>query len=317
MKNRYLVLGIGELLWDFLPGGARLGGAPANFAVMAGRLRDHAAILSRIGNDELGRRAVEQLNATPVDSVFLEVDPAHPTGRVTVDFSRGEPQYTIEEPAAWDSLAASDDWIRLAGRADALCFGTLAQRNAESRHTIQTLAATTSPACVRVLDVNLRAPFYSPDVLQESLELATVVKMNEDETPHVLELLELGAGAKKRSALRTRSQLLRAAAHTLLEEFPALRLAVITRGSHGSLLVAREQWHEHPGYRGPVADTVGAGDAFTAALVHYLLRGADLATLNEAGNRWGAWMASQSGAMPELPSAVLEATAAQIERKRE
>jgi fructokinase len=318
LKSRYLVLGIGELLWDFLPEGARLGGAPANFAVMSARLRDHAVILSRIGNDELGRQAVERLSATPVDAGFLELDPAHPTGRVTVSFSAGQPQYTIHEQAAWDFLELSDKWIRLAGRADAVCFGTLAQRSAASRRSIQTLIATTSSACLRVLDVNLRAPFFSAEVIQESLELATVVKMSEEEVLLVLNLLGLAPGKPAlRDGSRTENQPLLAAAWALLDEFPPLALVVITRGSRGSLLVKREEWNDHPGFQVPVADTVGAGDAFTAAIVHYLLQESGLATLNEAGNRWGSWMASQSGAMPELPEALLDATAAAIGRKPE
>jgi fructokinase len=323
-----LILGIGELLWDILPEGARLGGAPANFAVMAGRLGNHAAILGRIGRDALGLRAVESLNVDrlnpapvdtallqPVNTEFLQVDPAHPTGRVDVSFSQGEPKYTIHEPAAWDFLELSDEWVKLAERADAICFGTLAQRNTPSRQTIQTLAAETSSACVRVFDVNLRAPFYSTEIIEESLELATVLKMNEEETPLLLSLLGLPADAQPpQDGAQVGSGRLRASAQTLLAEFPHLTLVAITRGARGSLLVTRDEWHEHPGIPVQTADLVGAGDAFTAALVHYLLRGADLATLNQAGNRWGGWMASQTGAMPDLPESLRNAISADIER---
>jgi fructokinase len=313
LTRPFLILGVGELLWDILPQGAQLGGAPANFAVMASRLGNHAAILSRIGRDELGHRAVERLNATPVDASFLEVDPAHPTGSVTVNLASGEPQYTIHEPASWDFLELSDAWIRLAGRADAFCFGTLAQRSAEARQTIQTLAAKTRAACLRVFDVNLRSPFYSGEVIQESLELATILKMNEEEAPLVLGLLGLATGvAAAREASRNDAGPSLAAASVLLDEFPDLELVVVTRGGRGSLLVNRDEWSEHPGFPVQAADTVGAGDALTAAVVHYLLRGADLATLNEAGNRWGAWMASQSGAMPELPDPVRDEISAAI-----
>ncbi len=318
MKNRYLLLGVGELLWDFLPEGPRLGGAPANFAVMSARLRNHAVILSRMGYDDLGGQAMEKLHATPADTGFLQFDRKHSTGHTSVSFSSGQPQYTIHEQAAWDYLELSDDWIRLVEQADAICFGTLAQRNAVSRQTIQTLLARTSSTCLRVLDVNLRAPFYSAGVIRESLALATVLKMSEEEVLLVLSLLGLGAKETlAQSGLQADKRRLLTAAHALLEEFSGLALVVITRGSQGSLLVAREEWNEHPGFQVTVADAVGAGDAFTAGIVHYLLGGADLATLNEAGNRWGAWMASQSGAMPELPEALLDATAAQIERKVE
>jgi fructokinase len=294
----HLILGIGELLWDVLPSGARLGGAPANYTVMAGRLGSHAAVLSRIGRDELGRRAVEILDPLPADTEFLQVDPVHETGRVTVALQNGQPHYTIHEPAAWDFLELSDEWVSLAERADAICFGSLAQRSLESRQTIQTLAAQTQAGCVRVFDVNLRAPFYSSEVVQESLELATVMKMNDAEVPLVLGLLGLQAFDPQAPGA------LRAAAQRLLEEFPTLRMVAVTRGGAGSLLVSRDTWHEHPGIPVKVADTIGAGDAFTAAMIHYLLRGADLATLNEAGNHWGGWVASQSGAMPDLDDRV-------------
>ena len=305
MKEPHRILGLGELLWDVLPEGPRLGGAPANFTVMAGRLGNHAVLLSRIGRDDLGRMALNRLEPLPVDTSFVETDPTHETGRVTVYFDAGQPHYTIHQPAAWDFLELSDEWVRLAERADALCFGSLAQRSLESRQTIQTLAAQTSAKCIRVFDVNLRAPFYSGEVIQESLELATVMKMNDAEVPMVLGLLGLPAAMKP--------DLLRQGAERLLSEFPTLKMVAVTRGGQGSLLVTRDEWHEHPGIPVKVADTIGAGDAFTAALTHYLLRGADLYTLNEAGNRWGGWVASQSGAMPALPDEVRDGIVAAIE----
>jgi fructokinase len=305
----HLVLGIGELLWDLLPSGPVLGGAPANFTVMAGRLGSHAAILSRIGRDDLGRQAVDTLDPMPADTEYLQIDPAHETGRVTVKLKDGQPSYVIHQPAAWDFMELTDDWVKLAERADAICFGSLAQRSLESRQTIQTLAAQTQSHCVRVFDVNLRAPFYSSEVLQESLELATVMKLNDAEVPLVLGLLGLPA-AEPEDPMG-----LRVGAQRLLAEFPTLRMVAVTRGGAGSLLATSEGVHEHPGVEIKVADTIGAGDAFTAALTHYLLRGADLMTLNEAGNRWGAWMASQQGAMPLLPETVRERVRDAIEAR--
>ena len=294
----HLILGIGELLWDLLPEGPRLGGAPANFTVMAGRLGSHAAILSRIGRDDLGRKAVELLDPLPADTEFLQVDAVHETGRGTVVLKDGQPEFTFPEAIAWDFLELSDEWVRLAERADAICFGSLAQRSLESRQTIQTLAAQTQASCVRVFDVNLRAPFYSSEVVQESLELATVMKMNDTEVPLVLGLLGL------QPLDREDPEALRIGAGKLLDEFPTLKMVAVTRGGSGSLLVTREAWHEHPGIPVKVVDTVGAGDAFTAAMTTSLLRGADLATLNEAGNRWGSWVASQRGGMPPLDEGV-------------
>jgi fructokinase len=307
VKEPRLILGIGELLWDILPEGPCLGGAPANFTVMAGRLGNHAAILSCIGRDDLGRQAVDRLDPMPVDTSCLEIDPVHETGRVTVKFVDGEPQYTIHQPAAWDFLELSDEWVRLAERADAICFGSLAQRSLRSRQTIQTLAAQTPEKCIRIFDVNLREPFFSGEVIQESLELATVLKMNENELPQVLNLLGLATGEEPER------ERLRLGAERLLEEFPALETVAITKGGRGSLLVRRDEWNEHPGFPVKVVDQIGAGDAFTAAMTHYALRGADLTTLNEAGNRWGAWVASQSGAMPALTEVVRAGIATAIE----
>jgi fructokinase len=307
LKEPHLILGLGELLWDLLPSGPRLGGAPANFSVMAGRLGNHAAILSRIGRDDKGRTAMEVLDPLPVDASRLQVDAVHDTGRVTVEFDGAQPSYTIHEPAAWDFLELSDEWVQLAERADAVCFGSLAQRSRKSRQTIQTLVAETSSACVRVFDVNLRAPFYSSEVIEESLELATVLKLNDAEIRLVLALLGLPFGDGQEL------DRLRMDAERLLEAFPTLGMVAVTRGGHGSLLVKRGEWHEHLGIAIRAVDTIGAGDAFTAALTHYMLRGADLATLNEAGNRWGAGVASQAGAMPMLPDVVRAGIAAAIE----
>ncbi len=316
-----LILGIGELLWDLLPAKSAtntalaqqatpvgsLGGAPANFAVMAGRLGNHAVILSRIGRDDLGRQAVNILDPLPADTEYLQVDPAQQTGIVTVDFKDGQPHYVIHEPAAWDFLELTDDWVRLAERADAICFGSLAQRSLESRQTIQTLAAQASSKCVRVFDVNLRTPFYSSEVIQESLELATVMKMNDAEVPMVLGLLGLPANEPDDPSA------LRFGAERLLAEFPTLQMVAITCGGHGSLLVTPDAAHHHPGVAVKVADTIGAGDAFTAAITHYLMRGAPLPVLNEAGNRWGSWVASQAGAMPPLSDDVRASIESTIE----
>jgi fructokinase len=294
LKQPHLILGIGEVLWDLLPDGPRLGGAPANFAVMAARLGERAVLLSRIGQDELGRNAVERLKPLPVDASFLQVDEEHETGRVTVAFEGGEPHYTIHQPAAWNFLELTGRWLELAEKADALCFGSLAQCSLVSRQTIQALVERSPATCLRVFDVNLRRPFYSAEVMQRSLELATVLKMNDAEVPQVLSLL----------GLPVEEESLELVARRLLREFPSLRLVAVTRGGHGSRLISRTGSHAHPGIAVEVADTIGAGDAFTAAMTQALLRGANLAVVNEAGNRWGAWVASQAGAMPELTESV-------------
>jgi fructokinase len=296
------ILGIGELLWDVLPEGLQLGGAPANYTVMAGRLGNHASPVSRIGADSMSERALQVLLPMPVDCSLLQTDPERPTGWVTVEFREGQPSYTIHEPVAWDFMELTEAWQAAAAQADAVCFGSLGQRNPVSRATIQALVRGTRADCHRIFDVNLRAPFYSAELIRSSLQLATVMKMNDGEAPLVAELLGLPASAS-----------LRAGAEGVLSEFPNLRLIAITCGSSGSLLVSPSEFDSHPGIPTIVADTIGAGDAFTAALTHYLLRGAPLRVLNEAGNRWGSFIASRNGGMPEISDATIARIAREIE----
>lgn len=296
------ILGIGELLWDVLPEGLQLGGAPANYTVMAGRLGNHAVLLSRIGADSMSERALQVLLPMPVDCSLLQTDPKQPTGWVTVELREGQPSYTIHEPVAWDFMELTGAWLAAAAQADAICFGSLGQRNLVSRTTIQALVRATRPESQRIFDVNLRAPFYSAELVRSSLQLATVMKMNDGEAPLVAAMLGLPAPTS-----------LRAGAEALLREFPNLRLVAITCGGSGSLLVSPSGFDAHPGIPTIVADTIGAGDAFTAALTHYLLRGAPLRVLNEAGNRWGSFIASRNGAMPEIPEETIARIAREIE----
>ena len=300
------IVGIGELLWDMLPTGPQLGGAPANYSVMAARLGNQATILSRIGADALAGQTLEVLAGYPVDASHLQQDAEHPTGQVSVELADGQPSYVIHAPAAWDFLQATDAWTQVVRQCDAICFGSLAQRNVVSAATIARLLRSVGQQSARIFDVNLREPFYSAAVLQQSLTLASVVKMNDAEVPRVLELLQLPAAASS-------SDPFRAAAEALLEQYPALELVAITCGGEGSLLVSRQDWHRHPGVPTEVMDTIGAGDAFTAAMTHYLLRQAPLAVLNEAGNRWGSYLASQAGAMPPIPEETMEQIRREIE----
>lgn len=305
MADRKTVVGLGEMLWDMLPGGERLGGAPANFAVMAARLGERGVIASRLGRDKLGDRALDELDESPIDLSFVQRDPEQPTGSVGVEIIEAEPHYTIHKPVAWDFLGWTPEWRALAQSADAVCFGTLAQRSEVSRKTIRDFVAGTRQQCVRVFDVNLRPPYFSAELIAESLATATIFKLNETEVPRVLAML--GAVA---SPSYGEEELL-AAAHWLMGRYP-LRLVAITMGGSGSLLVAQDSFHRHPGVPATVVDTVGAGDAFTAALVHSYLSGDSLAQMNEAGNRWGAWVASQPGAMPPLDAATLARITQQI-----
>ena len=306
-NGKPLIVGIGELLWDMLPDGPQLGGAVSNFCVMASRLGDHGVIASRVGDDKLGHEALAQLATLPADSSKIQLDTSHVTSTVTVSLADGQPRYIIHEPVAWDFLEFTPDWLKLAQTADAVCFGTLAQRNADAQRTIQGFLAETRPGCMRLLDVNLREPYYSSRTLETSLEFATVLKMNDGEVPQVLDLLSMP------HTRQTTPEALVTGARSLIDEFQ-LALVCITMGGSGSLLVGPSQVDRHPGVPCNVVDTVGAGDTFTAAFTHYYLKGAPLSVLNEAANQWGAWMASQRGAMPKLDDETRDAIEAAIAR---
>jgi fructokinase len=283
-----LVVGLGELIWDLFPEGRRLGGAPSNFAYVSRLLGDDAAVASRVGRDALGREAAERLERAGLSTEYLQRDGEHPTGTVGVRIgANGEPRFNVNENSAWDYLEWTPEWGRLAGRAAVVCFGTLGQRRPEARATIERFLGATRPGALRLFDVNLRHSFFTPDMLARALRLSTVVKLNAEELAAAGSMLSLRASGQVETA------------RELLELFD-LRLVAVTRGAAGSLLVSRDEADEHPGLRaGRVADTIGCGDAFAAALAHCLRRGAPLPLSNEIANRVGSWLATQQGATPE------------------
>ena len=291
-----VVVGLGELIWDLLPDGKQLGGAPTNFAYISRLLGNEAIVASRIGDDELGREALEKLRRMGIETRYLQLDLNHPTGTVGVQIDeRGEPRFAVNEGSAWDYLEWTARWEQLALRCDAVCYGTLGQRHDQARKTILSFLRLTRADAVRVFDVNLRHSFFTPEMLRRSLELATIVKLNSEELSMVAEMLRLDETEEEALGKR------------LIALFD-LELAVITRGEHGSLLVTPLDAHNHPGFHVQVKDTIGAGDAFTAALLHYYLRGASLAAISEAANRMGAWVTTQTGATPEADTKTLAKT---------
>lgn len=292
------IVGIGELLWDLLPEGEQLGGAPANFAYCANLLGDVGIAASRVGRDALGDRALDRMNRLDLKASFIQCDETHPTGTVKVSVdARGEPTFQITQQVAWDFLEWRPEWKQLAEHADAVCFGSLAQRAPKSRKTIRAFLAALQPGAARIFDANLRQAFYSADILADSMRLADIVKLNHEELPRVTTLLGLAQSYEDAS--------LDSQARNLMRVYD-LKLVCVTRGANGSLLVSKDQIHEHSGFPVRVVDTVGAGDAFTAALVHHFLRGSSLAAINEAANRMGAWIASKAGATPAAEAEVLD-----------
>lgn len=284
-----IIVGIGEILWDLLPSGRELGGAPANFAYCSHLLGNCGIVASRVGCDVLGSEVRERLRVSGVSDECVQADSTHPTGTVNVQVdSAGKPEFEITYPAAWDFLEWNVELRQLARSCDAVCFGTLAQRSQQSRRTILEFLDATERNCLRVFDVNLRQSFFSVEIVTESISRASAMKLNHEELPVVADLLGI---AENDFSART------------LEIFN-LQFVCVTRGEKGSILFGRGSAHEHPGFHAEVKDTVGAGDAFTAGLVHEYLRGASLSQMNDTANRMGAWVASCSGGMPKAPESL-------------
>lgn len=299
LSRKRIVVGLGELLWDLFPAGKQLGGAPANFAYITSLLGDQGIPASRLGQDSLGADATRRLGELGLATEFIQQDADHPTGTVKVEVDRtGQPRFEISESVAWDFLEWTPQWQNLAQQADAVCFGSLAQRSEHSRATIRRFLQALRKSAVRIFDVNLRQHFYSMEPLAESMKLATIVKLNHEELPKIMRLFELEARSEEVSARQLLSQ--------------EVKLVCVTRGNGGSLLVSAGELNEHPGFKVKVADTVGAGDAFTASLVHGYLRGTPLAQINETANRVGAWVASQPGATPAPKAGALDQSLAEI-----
>jgi fructokinase len=285
------LIGIGEVLWDLLPGGRQLGGAPANFAYHARALGADGRIISRVGRDANGGEIIARLEQLGVPTDCIEIDPTAPTGTVSVELSSdGQPHYKIHQDVAWDRIAGEENGCRAVQDADAVCFGSLAQRSELSRNNIRKLLSLTKPGCLRVLDVNLRQHFYSRAIIEQSLQLATVLKVNDEELPRLAEMFSLTGDARTQIA-------------ELSKRFE-LRTVACTRGERGSILLHDGEWSDHPGIATTVADTIGAGDSFTAAMTLGLLAGWGLDRINEEANRVAAYVASRPGGTPILPEKI-------------
>jgi len=291
------------VLWDMLPGGARLGGASANFAAFCARLGNRAELISSVGDDEHGRAAFGLLDLPGLDLGNVQVAPEHPTGTVNVQFTAAnQPSYSICAGVAWDSIRLTAQVLESARSADAICFGTLAQRHEVSRATVRGFVEATRPSCVRICDVNLRLPHCDAEILRWSLAHATIIKASDEELPALFALLD-------RADLPANPQ---TAAAFFLDAFPASQMVAITRGPEGSLLATRAESVGLPGFKIIPVDTVGAGDAFTAGLAHACLRGATLAQAARVGNLCGSFVASRMGAAPPLTAELVEQVAASL-----
>lgn len=288
----------GEVLWDLFPDARRLGGALANVAYHLALFGERVALASRVGDDEFGREALQTLTAHGIDTSTVQVDRARPTGRVEVSLHGREPSYRLVPGCAWEHIQVTESVERALSSASAFCFGTLSQRN-EISH-FQRALTHLPERCVRVCDVNVRPQHIDFDVLTVALQAADVVKLNEQEA----------------STLAERASVDDVCAWL----FDRMHVEVVARtlGERGCVLQRRGQRCEHPGY--PVGgthsapdidagggDNVGAGDAFTAVLVHALLAGRELSEIADTANQYAAYVASQAGATPAIPASVLAA----------
>jgi fructokinase len=285
------ILGIGEVLWDLFPTGKFLGGAPANFVFHCRQMGLDAHPVSRVGHDDLGREMLADLTAKDIPTGLVQTDRQRPTGTVRVDMQGAGHRFTITENVAWDFLAPDPDALTEAKRARAVCFGSLAQRSDVSREAIRALVRA-CPGLI-VFDINLRQHFYTRQIIEDSLDLSTVLKLNNDEVKVLKDLLDLSG--------RTDAEI----AREILEEF-SLDLVCVTRGPNGAMLVNEDDVADQPGKSVKVADTVGCGDAFTAVLVSGLLEEKDLATIVRTACRVGEFVATQSGATPPWPKELLD-----------
>lgn len=288
-----IIVGMGEALWDCLPEGRKLGGAPANFAYHVGQFGWHTVVVSAIGNDALGDEILERIEGVNLDHLITRV--AYPTGTVQVTLSGdGIPAYEICENVAWDNIPWSEELEKLAHRAKAVCFGSLAQRSAESRNTILRFLGTMDADTERIYDINLRQNFYSLEVIEESLRRATILKLNDEEIEVVKALLQIQGTPEE-------------VCRQIIARYETVKMVIFTCGAIGSYVFTADETSYVETPKVKVADTVGAGDSFTATFVAQYLKGKTIKDAHRIAVQASAFVCTQNGAMPVFPKEILEA----------
>ena len=291
--NKPIVVGMGEALWDVLPDGKKIGGAPANFAFHAGQAGMDSRVVSAVGKDALGEEALSTLEGKGLNiEAVARVD--FPTGVVNVSLGeQGIPQYDICEGVAWDNIPFTPALANLASQAQAVCWGSLAQRNEVSRKTIFSFldAMPSDEERLKVFDINLRQQFYTLEIIEASCRRANVLKINDEELVLVSEMLRLGAGSPE------------VLCRSLMERY-GLRILVLTCGANGSYVFTPVETSYRVTPKVQVADTVGAGDSFTATLVGELLRKTPVGVAHEHAVEVAAYVCTQQGAMAEWPDSL-------------
>lgn len=287
MKN--LIVGIGEVLWDMLPEGKKLGGAPANFAYHVSQFGLRSCVVSAVGNDYLGKEIIESLNSKGMN--YLIPDVPYPTGTVEIEVDdAGIPQYDIKENVAWDNIPYNDQLESVAAKTKAICFGSLAQRNAVSRNTIHKFinAMPKESNTLVVCDINLRQQFYDTDTLCDSLSLCNILKINDEELEIISKLFKLPEND------------INGQCRSIMERYN-LKMIILTCGINGSYLFTPDSVSFQPTPKVDVADTVGAGDSFTAAFIASILKGKSVQEAHSMAVHTSAYVCTQKGAMPLLP----------------
>lgn len=279
-----VVVGIGELLWDMLPAGKRAGGAPINFVYNATQLGADGYAISAVGKDALGREIITELEKSQIHHILEKND--YPTGIVEVVLNNGIPSYTIVEGVAWDHIRETPEQVEVIKKADAICFGTLALRSAETKKTVTSLLKQAPDKAYKLFDVNLRCGYYSRELIDELLRLANVFKINDEEMVVVKELFGINSDDET-------------ACKRFIDEY-GLRYLIFTAGEKYSIMYASDgekSFLETP--RVKVADTVGAGDSFSAGFVMGLLTGKTLREAHRQAADTAAFVCTKSGAWPE------------------
>ena len=295
MANKRFVVGLGEVLWDVLPEGKKLGGAPANFAYHAGQFlgSDNTIAISALGEDKLADETIEALREHGLNDLMPKVP--YPTGTVQVQLDeQGIPTYDIKENVAWDNIPFDDDIRQIARNCRAVCFGSLAQRNVVSRETIHKFLDETPADCVKIFDINLRQQFYTQEVIRESLQRCNVLKINDEELVLIGRMFGYpGLDIENKCWL-------------ILGKYN-LDMLVLTCGTNGSYVFTPGQMSFQETPKVEVADTVGAGDSFTGSFCAAILSGKPVAEAHRLAVQVSAYVCTQNGAMPTLPDELKKA----------
>lgn len=287
-----VIVGMGEVLWDMLPEGKKIGGAPANFAYHVSQYGFDGCVVSAVGDDKLGNEILESFNNRRLNYLIQRVP--YPTGTVQIELDEaGIPCYEIKENVAWDNIPFTVDLEKLAKKTRAVCFGSLAQRNTVSRETINRFLDVMSDAAgqYRVFDVNLRQGFYDKEILCNSMKRCNILKINDEELIAVSRMFEY-PGIDLEDKCRA-----------LLSEY-GLEILILTCGVNGSYVFTRENVSFVNTPKIEVADTVGAGDSFTATFISAILKGKSIRKAHELAVEVSAYVCTQNGAMPELPISI-------------